>query len=486
MRGRIVGLLLTASTVVALAVTSAGPAAAEGSILGAESAGAIGDSYIVVLKDSASPRSRSARTAGELTGRYGGGVRTSWQHALNGFAATMNARQARRLAANPQVAYVQADITVRIADTQFSPPSWGLDRVDQRDLPLSGTYSYGTTASTVHAYVIDTGIRTTHSTFGGRASWGFNAVDGDNTDCNGHGTHVAGTIGGAQYGVAKGVSLVAVKVLNCNGSGTASGTISGIDWVTANAIRPAVANMSLGFPGPSSVPAVDSAVRASIQSGITYAVAAGNDNGGNACLGTPSKVAEAITVGSTDINDSRSSFSNAGACVDLFAPGRDITSSWFTSDTATNLLMGTSMATPHVTGAAALYLSVNPAATPATVQSTLIGQSTGCKVRSAGTGSPNRLLFTAAVGVTVLNPCGQNYTEFSQVSLQLHAVGGTAPYTWSMSGICCRISINPATGLISGIAQAGTFTVTVTATAAAGGSATTTFGVLIPRECRTC
>jgi subtilisin family serine protease len=481
-----VGLGVVAAVGCAVAMASAVPAAAEGWILGAGGADAVKDSYIVVLDDGRSPRSAAARTAGELAGRYGGQVRATWSHALNGFAVTMDAAAARELAADPRVSYVEQDTLVRLADTQFGPPSWGLDRIDQRNLPLSGTYSYATTASNVHAYVIDTGIRTTHTTFGGRAVWGFDAVNGTNTDCNGHGTHVAGTIGGAEYGVAKGVTLVAVRVLDCAGSGSSAQVISGVDWVTAHAVQPAVANMSLGIPGPGSDPAIDTAVQNSIQAGITYAVAAGNDSGRDACGGSPSKVAAAITVGATQSNDVRSGFSNIGSCVDLFAPGSGITSSWNTSDTATMVEDGTSMATPHVAGAAALFLSANPGAAPAAVQAGLIGQSTGCVVGSAGAGSPNRLLFTAVSGVAVLNPCARNYAEFDQVSLQMFAGGGAPGYTWSMTGICCQISINASTGLISGRAQPGSFTVTVTARDTVGNAGSVTFSISISKECRTC
>jgi subtilisin family serine protease len=481
-----IGLVVAAAVGCVVAMASAVPAAAEGRVLGAGGAAAVQNSYIVVLNDARSPRSASTRTAGDLAGRYGGQVRATWSHALNGFAVTMDAGAASRLAADPRVSYVEQDRLVSVADTQLSPPSWGLDRVDQRNLPLSGSYSYATTASNVHAYVIDTGIRTTHTTFGGRASWGFDAVDSTYTDCNGHGTHVAGTIGGAQYGVAKGVALVAVRVLNCGGTGTSAQVISGVDWVTGHAVLPAVANMSLSIPGPGSVPAIDTAVQNSIQSGVTYAVAAGNDTAKDACGGSPSKVPAAITVGATQSNDTRSGFSNIGSCVDLFAPGSGITSSWNTNDTATKVEDGTSMATPHVAGAAALFLSANPAAAPAAVQAALVGQSTGCVVGSAGAGSPNRLLYSVTTGMSVLNPCTRTYAEFDQVSLQMFASGGTGSHTWSMTGICCQISINATTGLISGRAQPGFFTVTVTARDTAGSTASATFSISISKECRTC
>jgi subtilisin family serine protease len=258
---------------------------------------------------------------------------------------------------------------------------------------LSTTYTYSTTASNVHAYIIDTGILTTHTQFGGRASSGFDFVDNDSnaTDCNGHGTHVAGTVGGSTYGVAKGVSLVAVRVLNCSGSGTTAGVVSGINWVTSHAIKPAVANMSLGGGASTSL---DNAVSASVASGVTYAVAAGNSNA-NACNSSPSRVATAITVGATSRTDARASFSNFGSCLDIFAPGVGITSSWFSSTTATNTISGTSMASPHVAGGAALVLAKNPSFTAAQVTSALIAASTTGVVTSAGSGSPNRLLFVS-------------------------------------------------------------------------------------------
>jgi subtilisin family serine protease len=365
----------------------AAPAAgAQGSILGADSATVVRGSYVVVLKG-------SATSATSLARKYGGSVKSVYTAALQGFATTMSEAQARRLAADPAVDHVQADQVLSIDTTQVDPPSWGLDRIDQRNLPESGSYTYTMTASNVHAYIIDTGIRITHQTFGGRAVASFDAVTpgGTANDCNGHGTHVAGTVGGSQYGVAKGVQLHAVRVLNCAGSGTTTGVIAGIDWVTANRIMPAVANMSLGGGIDSTL---DAAVRRSIAAGVTYAIASGNSTGQNACNFSPARVTEAITVNATTKTDARASFSNIGPCTDIFAPGVGITSSWNTSDTATNTISGTSMATPHVAGAAALYLTTHTGATPQQVRDALVATSTKGKVISPGAGSPNDLLYT--------------------------------------------------------------------------------------------
>jgi serine protease len=331
-----------------------------------------------------------ASLAHQLAGRHQGQVKHVFRAALRGAVLHLNENKAEALAQEPGVLLVEEDGLVWATATQ-SNATWGLDRIDQRDLPLSSTYTYDTTASNVNAYVIDTGIRTTHSQFGGRAVSGFDAIDGGAaTDCNGHGTHVAGTVGGSTYGVAKGVRLVAVRVLDCQGNGTDAGVIAGIDWVTQNHVKPAVANMSLG--GGAST-ALDNALRSSVAAGVTYVVAAGNESQ-NACNVSPARVAEAITVGSTTSSDGRSSFSNFGTCLDLFAPGSSITSAWSTSDTATNTISGTSMASPHVAGVAALYLAANPTASPSAVASALIASSTPNKVTSAGSGSPNRLLYS--------------------------------------------------------------------------------------------
>jgi len=347
--------------------------------------------YIVVLNDDVADVETAS---GNLIALHGGGYRKHrYNRALKGFSATLTLEQAQSLALDPSVAYVEEDQLMSLNATQ-SNATWGLDRIDQRDLPLNGTYNYTNTGAGVKAYIIDTGILTTHTEFGGRAISGYTAITDGNgtTDCNGHGTHVSGTVGGATYGVAKGVTLVAVRVLDCTGSGSNSGVIAGVDWVTSDhqAGQPAVANMSLGG-GISS--ALDTAVTNSINDGVTYAVAAGNDNL-DACNSSPARVASAITVGASTNTDARASFSNYGTCLDIFAPGLNITSSWYTSTTATNTISGTSMATPHVVGVAALYLQSNPSASPATVTSAIINGSTLNHITSAGTGSPNRLLYS--------------------------------------------------------------------------------------------
>ncbi|SER44200.1 Serine protease, subtilisin family [Lentzea xinjiangensis] len=360
-------------------------AAAEGEVLSLASPDKIAGSFIVKLKE-------GKGSSHSLASRFGATVERDYA-SFGGFNVKLSEKQAKRLAADPSVEFVEADQVVRTQATQTNPPSWGLDRVDQRDLPLNQSYSYTSTGSGVTAYVVDTGVRISHSTFGGRATNGRDFVDNDAVaqDGNGHGTHVAGTIAGSQYGVAKAARIVAVRVLDNNGSGTLAGVAAGIDWVAANAVKPAVANLSLGGGANTTL---DTAVRNAVAKGVTFAVAAGNSNA-NASGFSPARVTEAITVGSTDRTDARSSFSNYGTVLDIFAPGRDITSSWHTSDTATSTISGTSMATPHVAGAAARYLSTNPGATPAQVSSYLVGQSTPSKVTNPGSGSPNRLLHLA-------------------------------------------------------------------------------------------
>ncbi|WBB80420.1 S8 family peptidase [Micromonospora sp. WMMD882] len=390
-RRRLVGSVAAAGmAALFLAATASPVAAAEGRIVGAGSPGAIPDSYIVVLKESSAADTRAATR--QLAAEFGVRVEHTYSHAVRGFAGTMSATAARRLAARPEVAYVEQNAEARTTATQPNPPSWGLDRIDQVDLPLDNSYTYPNMATRVRAYVIDTGIRTTHTDFGGRASWGTNTTgDGNNSDCNGHGTHVAGTIGGAAYGVAKATSLVAVKVLGCTGSGSWAGVTAGVDWVTGHhtAGVPAVANMSLGGVGSNTT--LENAVRTSIADGIVYAIASGNNNS-DACNYTPARVAEAITVNASTRTDGRASFSNWGTCTDIFAPGDGITSAWRTSDTATNTISGTSMAAPHVAGAAALVLYSYPGMSPAEVADNLYGSASPNKITNPGTGSPNRLL----------------------------------------------------------------------------------------------
>ncbi|ELS52138.1 S8 family peptidase [Streptomyces viridochromogenes] len=381
--------LATAALVGGLTALPAQAAPAEGKVLAAGSPTAIKDSYIVTLKKNAGLK--AASSAGKnLIKEYGGSVNKTFSTALNGYAATLSATEAKRLAADPAVASVEQNQRVRMDATQSGAP-WGLDRIDQTSLPLSGTYTYPDSAgSGVTVYVIDTGVRITHQQISGRASYGYDAVDGDTTasDGNGHGTHVATTIAGSTYGVAKKAKIVGVRVLNNSGSGTTAGVVAGIDWVTANHSGPSVANMSLG--GGAST-ALDTAVRNSIASGVTYAVAAGNSSA-NASSYSPARVAEAITVGATTSSDARASYSNYGSALDIFAPGSSITAGWYTSDTATNTISGTSMATPHVAGAAAVYLAGHTSATPAQVASALTAGATTNVVTSPGSGSPNRLL----------------------------------------------------------------------------------------------
>ncbi|MGH3734235.1 MAG: S8 family serine peptidase [Micromonosporaceae bacterium] len=393
MRRRTWVALASAAFIAAAGAAATFPAyAGEDEIRGAGAPGTVKDSYIVVLKDGASLQSRDS-----VARRYGAKVKHRYSTALRGFAATMTEADARRTAADPAVEYVEQDGIAHGLDTQLNPPSWGLDRIDQRDLPLDKSYTYPSTASNVTAYVIDSGIRTSHQDFGGRATWGVNKTgDGNDSDCVWHGTHVAGTIGGTAHGVAKGVKLIAVKVLGCDNTGQRSWIIAGIDWVTQHhASGPAVANMSLGGQGSNS--SLENAVRNSINDGITYTLAAGN-NSADACNFTPARTPEAITVGATTSADARASFSNYGTCLDIFAPGADIVSATNTSDTATRTANGTSMAAPHVAGAAALHLAANSSATPQQVRDALFNNATSGKLTSIGSGSPNKLLYVGSGG----------------------------------------------------------------------------------------
>ncbi len=347
--------------------------------------------YIVVFKDSVS--NPSAEVANAM--RAGGQLHHVYSVAIKGFAATLPDAAVQALRNNPQVAYVEQDQTVSLVQVQ-DPATWGLDRIDQADRPLDGLYHYGYTGSGVTAFIIDTGIRADHVEFSGRVLTGYNTVPDSNgtNDCNGHGTHVAGTVGGVTWGVGRQLALVPVRVLDCRGSGSWSGVIAGIDWVANTTPRPAVANMSLGGGASTSV---NAAVAGAVQRGVTMVVAAGNSNA-DACNYSPSSEPSAITVGATTSGDARSSYSNYGACVDVFAPGSSITSAWNTSNVATNTISGTSMASPHVTGVAALAAQANPGASPAAIASFLIANATANRLSSTGGGSPNLLIYSLVTG----------------------------------------------------------------------------------------
>lgn len=403
----------------ALAAGLAGPAAAgpgtgQGSgpeqgvtVLSAASPADIGSSYVVMLVAGEAAPARSAKglahakaqvqraTSTRASSDKARGIRVGEVfETLGGYQAVLTAEQVRMLRDDPAVALVEKDQVVTTSVDQQNA-TWGLDRVDQRSRPLNGVYSYSRTGAGVDAYIIDTGINSTHSEFSGRMGAGATAInDGRGTrDCNGHGTHVAGTVGGTRYGVAKGTTLIPVRVLGCNGSGTTSGVIAGMDWVARTASGPSVANMSLGGPASSTQ---DSAVNRMVSAGVTVVVAAGNESQ-NACNVSPARAASAITVGSTTSSDARSSFSNYGSCLDIFAPGSSITSAWSTSSTATRTISGTSMASPHAAGAAALYLQGSPSASPSQVTAALTSTATTNAVTSAGSGSPNRLLYSRGV-----------------------------------------------------------------------------------------
>jgi len=343
----------------------------------------------------------SSIAADALSATYGGKINKVYGKALKGYAAEMSDVEAQALSQDPRVKYVEEDGVMAISTVEQAGATWGLDRADQRNLPLNGLYDFNQTGAGENAYVIDTGIRTTHLEFGGRADMVYNAInDGNTGDCNGHGTHVSGTIGGSTFGVAKGVSLHGVRVLDCAGNGTTSGVIAGVDWVTRHGMKPAVVNMSLNG---SATQALDDAITSSIAAGFTYVVAAGNANW-DACTFSPSRVQGAITVAASDNLDQSAWFTNWGTCVDIFAPGVNITSAWGTGDNLIATISGTSMASPHVAGAAALYLETNRTASPSNVSGALVAGGTTNMLKNVYFGSPNLLLYTQVAAN--LNLCG--------------------------------------------------------------------------------
>jgi subtilisin family serine protease len=383
--GKPIRYLIATATVagVGIALAASPVQARTAEVIGADDPNAIRGEYIVAFEDTA----ESVEALDALVSRFEGRIETRFD-SIDAVAVHMDPTDAERLAADPAVDYVEQNKRVELAATQLNPPGWGEDRVDQRTLPLDASFTYPNTGAGVHAYIIDTGIWLDHADFAGRLDPGYSTIvpDGSSRDCHGHGTHIAGTVGGTLYGIAKQVQLVPVQVFNCSGTSDNISIIGGVEWVTANAVKPAVATMSLTSTASQ---AVDTAVTASIASGVTYAVAAGNSNV-DACGYSPARVTGALTVAATDATDVRASFSNFGTCVDMFAPGVNVRSDYLFG--VTTRLSGTSIAVPHVAGAAAIYLAANPTASPATVASALNGNATANEVTDPA-GSPNRLLF---------------------------------------------------------------------------------------------
>ena len=415
--------LVTLAVTAVLSYSSVQANEYQATLLQVDESRAIKDKYIVVfntpsvlnLENQQSIANFATLQGASLNNKYDVKIQNNFGSVLNAVLIDASEKQIKQLLSDPSVAYIEQDqmmyATPIEAQGDQSNATWGLDRIDQRSGSLDGNYHYDFDGTGVTAYVVDTGVLNTHNEFGGRSSSGYDFVDNDSnsTDCNGHGTHVAGTIAGSSYGVAKNVNIVGVRVLGCNGSGTNSGVIQGINWVKNNASGPSVANMSLG--GGASQ-ATDDAVNSAVAAGITFVVAAGNDNS-NACNYSPARAANAITVGSTANGDSRSSFSNYGNCLDIYAPGSNITSAWYNSNSSTNTISGTSMAAPHVAGVAALYLDENNSLSTSQVESLLNSRASSNKVTDAKSGSPNKMLFALAGDTGCGNNCPVDDTELT-------------------------------------------------------------------------
>jgi subtilisin family serine protease len=447
--------------------------------------GAVANDYIVTFHADETDPEGQARG---LVATHGGSLTHVYRAALKGFAvAGLPEAAVEALRRNPRVAAIELDGVMSVVGAgQQTGATWGIDRIDQRDRPLDGVYNYDADGSGVTAYIIDTGIRLAHNEFGGRAVSGFTAInDGNGTnDCHGHGTHVAGTVGGSTYGVAQAVKLVAVRVLSCSGRGSNSGVIAGIDWVTANRDDNSVANMSLGGSFSS---ALNTAVANSVAAGVTYAVAAGNSNA-NACNYSPASAPTAITVASTTSSDSKSSFSNHGTCVDINAPGSSILSAYYSSNTATATMSGTSMASPHVAGAAAVYLSANPGTSPSTVTNALKALASTGKISGLPSGTPNLLLYTR-LGATPPDPEPDPAPVASIVkscsgftcTFRAGSTANITSYAWNLGVNDNRTGPGPHSKTY-GSRQSGTVTLTVEGP---GGSATTQTSVSCnPKKCQ--